>query len=122
MKKEKKLEYLIKELAISLEKVTNNQKNSNEILGKIINLIEFILKSIFIIFFVLNFLVWRLLLWDLFNNFLYLISKSWPLLSTNFRTFIITVVGGLFSIFFAWILKITFYSLLPKRTKKLILK
>ena len=100
-KDEEKLVKILEGVMGNLEGMLGNQKEYVKLLERIVSLIEFLMKSVNVMSFILGMLIWRVFLWDPLNLLLDRIIGKWAQLSEGYRIlvlgFIGTIVAGIIS-------------------------
>ena len=92
---EKKLMKLLKNMSECLEGTVDIHTKFSNLLGRIIDLIEFLMKITSIIFFVLSILIWRVFLWDPIKAFFNIIGDRWILLPENYKILVLGFIGAI---------------------------
>jgi len=94
-KNEEELTKLLSNIVDGLRGTVDNQKEFVKLLNKIVRLIEFLIKSTAIIFFILTSLIWRMFLWNPFNTLLDKITEKWSLLTEAYQVLILGFIGAI---------------------------
>ena len=85
----------------TIGRTIKNQEKLSNLIGRIISLIEFLMRSVSIIFFILGLIVWRLFLWEPLSNFFDGIGEKWSSLSEGYQILILgfigTIIAGIIS-------------------------
>jgi preprotein translocase subunit YajC len=94
MKKAEEQE-LMKLLVDGLKGSVDNQKEFTDLLDRIIGLIEFLMKSVTVIIFVLTGVVLKVFFWKPLNDILDKVSDRWASLSEGYQILILGFIGAI---------------------------
>ena len=116
-----------------MEKDKNKLKNDNELkllenignmieiqegtinnVGKIIDIIEVLQKTVAVLFFLVSILIWRVFLLDPFNELLNAVFCKWNILPEEYKILILSLIGGIPAMIIAHIVG----SILSEKIKK----
>ena len=94
---------LLKGTTDSLAGTVDTQLKFSNLLDRIISLIEFLMRSVSVIFFILALLIWRVFLWEPFSNLLDRVGEKWSSLSEGYQILILGFIGTIIAGIIAYI-------------------
>jgi cell division protein FtsX len=84
-----------KRITDTLGGTVDYQREVSSLLDRIIGLIEFLMRTVVVVFFVLAVLTWRVFLWSPSGSLLNKITERWTSLSEGYQILILGFVGAI---------------------------